>query len=73
MSILLPNRPQPPQTGINYTVSSDGGNVVMAITATSVFAPADARALAAGLVQAAELAETFRAQVLPVNGVVANA
>lgn len=73
MSLILPNRQPPPQTGINYTISTDGGSVVAVVTATSVLSPADARSLAAGLVRAAELAEAFRAQVLPVNGVSVNA
>jgi len=72
MSLILPNRQPPPQTGINYTVATDGGNVVVVVTATSVLSPADARSLAAGLVQAAEIAEAFRSQVLPVNGVLTN-
>ncbi len=69
MSLILPNRPPPPQTGINYTVSSEGGNVIVRVTATSVLSADDARSLAAGLAQAAGIADAFRAQVLPVNGV----
>ncbi len=72
MSLILPNRPPPPRTGINYTISTDGGDVAIVITSTLVLPPANVRDLAAGLLQAADLAEAFRAQVLPVNGVQVN-
>lgn len=71
-NLIIPNRPPPPKTGINYTVSSDAGNVVIVITSTLLIPPDNARGLAAGLLQAAEMAEAFRAQVLQVNGVQAD-